>query len=97
MQMSFAANLAVANITVDTVLFMPIAAMVIHTEQGPPSTVVAAVMGVPSVAKRAVVEVVVEMETRSSPSLGRRRLACSVSQLSSLGASQIQMLVREVH
>ena len=65
MQMSFAANLAVADITVDTVLFMPIAAMVIHREHGAPSIVVAVVMVVPSVAKRAVVEVVLEMETRS--------------------------------
>ena len=49
------------------------------------------------VALRTVVEVVVEMETRSPPSLGRRRSAFSASQLSSLGASQIQMLVREVN
>ena len=35
-------NLAVTGITVDTVL--PIAAMVIHREQGAPSTVIAVVM-----------------------------------------------------
>ena len=37
-------NLAVTDFTVDTVLFIPIAAMVIHREHGAPSTVVAVVM-----------------------------------------------------